>query len=95
MLYVGTPTCLDVRYVNGSVARIAGRAGLPWGNITAIAIDPITSAAGWPVPRVWLGTTRGVVLWDPTAPSRFGGAVGDATLRQRWRYMYGGLSVGA
>ena len=102
-LYAGTPTCLNVRNPGGAVFRVSELEGLPWGNITSLAIDATTSGApGWTKPRVWIGSNMGVTLYDPEAPSQYGrirgdlsnnnhGAVGapDAPLRQRFRYFYG------
>jgi hypothetical protein len=82
-LYAGTACCVNVRAPGGAVSRVARPQGLPWGNVTALAVDG--ASAAWPRPRVWVGTTRGAVLYDPGAPN--GGAGG--ALRQRFRYFYG------
>ena len=78
-LYVGNPTALNVRSPTGAVTRLARDEGLPWGNITALAI-----VAG--TPRLWIGTTRGVILYDPSAPLSAAAAAPGAA---RWRYFYG------
>ena len=86
-LYVGNPTCLNVRSPTGAISRVARDQGLPWGNITALAVDDNSA-------RLWIGTTRGVILYDPLAP--FKGVhqkieVGGHTAisLSRWRYFYG------
>lgn len=82
-LYVGNPTALNVRSPTGAVTRLARDAGLPWGNITSLAM-----AAG--SPRLWIGTTRGAILYDPTAPvSRRAHGAPPASGGARWRYFYG------
>jgi hypothetical protein len=97
-LYVGNPTCLNVRSPAGAISRIARDEGLPWGNITSLAVDDAA--------RLWIGTTRGVIVYNPTAPvgggrrqrqravpppppasaSRRSAAAAHAP---RWRYLYG------
>ena len=82
-LYAGTACCVNVRAPGGAVSRLARPQGLPWGNVTALAVDG--ASAAWPRPRVWVGTTRGAVLYDPGAPNSGAGGA----LRQRFRYFYG------
>ncbi len=38
-LYIGTPDALNVMYANGSLARVDGLVGLPYGNITAVTVQ--------------------------------------------------------
>ena len=93
-LYIGNPTCLNVRTPDGIVSRIAAHEGLPWGNITSLALNLARPGAQ---ARLWIGTSRGVILFDPGASSQYGGhiraafsASGDAPpLLQRMRYFYG------
>ena len=88
LLYVGTPCCLNVRAPTGVVTRVAGHEGLPWGNITSLALQAVGHT------RLWLGTSRGAVLYDPLAPSQYGygraaASAAGPPLQQRFRYFYG------
>ena len=84
VLYVGTPVCLNVRQPNGAIFRLAAREGLPWGNITSLTLDSASSPSGggggggWTRARLWIGTNRGVILFDPTAPTSYGRVVDHA-----------------
>lgn len=67
-LYIGNPTALNIMYPDGTVARIDGMGGLPWGNITSIAVTQ--GPAGEATPGgdsrlVVIGTTMGVAIYDP------------------------------
>lgn len=68
-LYIGNAVCLNLRFANGTYSRIDGAAGLPAANITSIAIDTRTLAETPPrdptLPRVWIGTLSGAILFDP------------------------------
>ena len=88
VLYAGSQTCINVRTPLGVVTRVAAHEGLPWGNVTSLALN----VGYWPRTRLWVGTSRGVLLFDPGAASQYGGAVGDGNelpLQQRFRYFYG------
>jgi hypothetical protein len=69
-LYIGNAVCLNIRFVNGSYARIDGPAGLPAANITSLSIDTSAlaevPARNLLLPRVWIGTTTGAILFDPS-----------------------------
>ena len=69
-LFIGNDICLNLRFANGSYARIDGPAGLPIANITSLAIDARTLVETPPhdpaLPRVWIGSTMGAVLFDPS-----------------------------
>jgi hypothetical protein len=94
VLYVGTPSALDVRLPDGAVYRVGGvgdgmwDGGLPVGNITSLAVSRASSlgGGGWPSPRLWLGTTAGAALLDPGAPTQYGaggsGSGGDRPQRR-------------
>jgi hypothetical protein len=64
ILYVGTPTCLNIRFSNGLVTRISSHEGLPVGNITTLAMN-----YNGPNPRVWIGSNQGLILYDPSVLS--------------------------
>jgi len=74
-LFVGTACCVNVRAPGGAVARLARPQGLPYGNVTALAVAGAAGAA-----RVWVGTARGAVLYSPSPAG---------ALRQTFRYFYG------
>lgn len=61
-LWVATPGGLSTRAPGGDWTTIRGREGLPWKELTAIAIDRFD--------RIWLGSTRGVILHDPASETR-------------------------
>ena len=90
LLYVGSPTCLNVRTPSGVVSRIAAHEGLPWGNVSSLSLN----LAG-PRTRLWVGTSRGVLLYDPGAATQYGAgaraadALDGPPLSQRFRYFYG------
>jgi hypothetical protein len=96
-LYIGTPTCLNVRWPNATFSRFDGDEGLPFANITAIviatavtpngivrrhAMDAKNHSVDTPVTQVWLGTTKGVVVLH-------GGAIAGGMLYGRASYHYG------
>lgn len=83
-LYVGMVECLNVRDKTGAVWRLGAQDGLPWGNITSLAVDGVSSNGGWPFSRMWLGTSKGAILFDPGAPSN-GNGVGGVTHRRGGR----------
>lgn len=66
-LYIGNPTALNILYPDGTVARIDGMGGLPWGNITSIAVaqGPQEATPGADSRLIILGTTMGVAIYDP------------------------------
>ncbi|MEO2045302.1 MAG: hypothetical protein ABGX16_01865 [Pirellulales bacterium] len=61
-LWVATPLGLSVREVDGEWRAIRGREGLPYEDLTAIAIDPAD--------QLWIGTTRGLIHYRPNAKGR-------------------------
>lgn len=68
-LYVGNPTALNVRYQNGTVDRVNGIQGLPYNNITALAVqrvpnDPATYGLSAGSTWLWVGTLMGVAVAD-------------------------------
>lgn len=73
-LYIGNPTCLNVRYANGTYLRIAGPQGLPMNNITSLVLDERVDATTPTrvLRRLWIGTSQGVVLFDPEAATAYG-----------------------
>lgn len=77
VLYIGNPTCLNVRFTNASVTRIAGLEGLPYGNISSISVG--FDAAGRTI--VWIGTSMGLIRYDPSGDRD---VLGDA-----FQYFYG------
>ena len=52
--------------------RLGALDGLPWGNITSLAVDGVSSSGGWPFARLWIGTNKGAILFDPGAPTEGG-----------------------
>ena len=70
-LFIGSPICLNARSSDGSYTRVSSDEGLPVGNITALA--PVTRRGQR---QLWIGTTQGVVLWQPGQDPP-------------WRYLYG------
>ena len=94
-LYIGTPCCLNVRSPLGVVSRIAAHEGLPVGNITSLSMN-----YNGPSPRLWIGSTQGLSLFDPSSPSQYGlqksqfssfssSTAPSPPLQQRFRYFYG------
>ncbi len=91
-LVVGNPTALNVVFSNGTLVRLDGDDGVPYGNVTSIWSDAAApssaaaaaasasaaSASAASASRLWLGTTRGVVLFDPSPAAV-----------ARWRYLHG------
>ena len=68
VLYIGSPAALNVMYPNGSIARVDGLVGLPYANITALAVQAsVLSHLGFcvPVALVLLGSVCRVlpVVW--------------------------------
>ncbi|MCF6284768.1 MAG: hypothetical protein L3K26_06235 [Candidatus Hydrogenedentes bacterium] len=61
-LWVATPAGLSSRDSDGNWVGIRGSQGLPWEELTAIAIDAKD--------RIWLGSTRGVIQYRPYAEGR-------------------------
>ena len=60
-LFVGNPTCLNVRDANASFARIGPDQGLPVGNITSLAVAYDVDGS----PQLWVGSAFGVAVWQP------------------------------
>jgi hypothetical protein len=92
VLYVGNPTCLNVRYPNSTFTRIVGLDGLPYNQITALAIDDRRDSQPRNFSRLWIGTAAGVILFDPQATVAGSVAIapdGTPSLQQRWRYFNG------
>jgi hypothetical protein len=85
-LYIGNPTALNVRFPNGTYIRYAGPDGLPYGNITSLALDERWDSTIAPRTqhRIWIGTTAGGILFDPEASSQYGQTrvLGGTRLRQ-------------
>jgi hypothetical protein len=76
-LYVGNNIALNVRAGNdGGVVRIAGEAGLPYANISAI-LTTVTAPES-EFDQLWLGTDMGIVLRSS-----------DPEADPPWRYLYG------
>lgn len=61
-LWVATPAGLSARNGGGKWVEFRGRQGLPWEELTAIAIDSQD--------RIWLGSTRGLIQYRPYAEGR-------------------------
>ncbi len=62
MLFVGTRLAeLSTRSAGGAYTRIGRDQGLPVGNVTAL-LPSVHRGAG----QLWVGTTRGVALWQPS-----------------------------
>jgi len=61
-LWVATPAGLSSRDKDGKWSLIRGREGLPWEELTCIAIDSAD--------RIWLGSTRGLIQYRPRAGGR-------------------------
>jgi hypothetical protein len=61
-LWVATPAGLSERDQQGKWRSIRGRQGLPWEELTCIAIDQLD--------RIWLGSTRGLIQYRPYAEGR-------------------------
>ncbi|MBI2432101.1 MAG: hypothetical protein HYV26_04455 [Candidatus Hydrogenedentes bacterium] len=61
-LWVATPAGLSARNTDGTWRVIRGRDGLPWEELTAIAIAKNDD--------IWLGSTRGLILHTPYAEGR-------------------------
>ncbi|MBI2424581.1 MAG: hypothetical protein HYV27_17245 [Candidatus Hydrogenedentes bacterium] len=62
VLWVATPAGLSARDAAGAWRLLRGRDGLPWEELTAIAIDTTD--------RIWLGSTRGLIQYRPYEPGR-------------------------
>lgn len=100
-LWVGNPTALNVMYPNGTVQRFGPLEGLCMNNITSLSVDVTGPSAGRGAGtrRLWIGTTAGVVLFDPLAPPSTAtvapttiqpdGASLSVSPSQRWRYLSG------
>lgn len=61
-LWVATPAGLSSRDVEGTWTAFRGSEGLPWEELTAIAINGED--------RIWLGSTRGLIQYRPYAENR-------------------------
>lgn len=62
MLFVGTRLGeLSTRDTSGAYRRIGRDQGLPVGNVTALLPSALNGVA-----QLWVGTTRGVALWEPS-----------------------------
>lgn len=61
-LWVTTPAGLSARAESGKWQVYRGREGLPWDELTAIAIDERD--------RIWLGSTRGLIQYRPYEEGR-------------------------
>ena len=62
VLWVVTPAGLSRRDSSGRWQRLRGRDGLPWDELTSIAIDASD--------RMWIGSTRGLIHYRPYAQGR-------------------------
>ena len=63
-LWVATPAGLSSRDAEGNWSSFRGREGLPWEELTCIAIDASD--------RIWLGSTRGLIQYRPYEEGRHG-----------------------
>ncbi|MBX3178264.1 MAG: hypothetical protein KF886_12955 [Candidatus Hydrogenedentes bacterium] len=61
-LWVATPAGLSSRDAEGNWSSFRGREGLPWEELTCIAIDASD--------RIWLGSTRGLIQYRPYEEGR-------------------------
>lgn len=61
-LWVATPAGLSARTVEGAWELYRGPQGLPWEELTALAIGPED--------ELWIGSTRGLILFQPNAEGR-------------------------
>lgn len=102
-LYIGNAVCLNLRFPNGTYARIDGPAGLPAANITSLALDTRTLVETPPrdpsLPRIWIGTLTGAILFDPSVdPADDVNAAGPAlyygAVRQQQALEAAGLARG-
>ena len=81
-LYIGSADALNVRHANGTIERVDGERGLPWGNITSLALLPADTADGAARrAELWLGSSRGLVVLR-------GAGSGDFS-HDQWRYLSG------
>jgi hypothetical protein len=68
-LYIGNPTALNILYPDLTVIRIDGMGGLPYGNITSIAISSngfsYTSPNNAVSRPIYIGTQNGLLIFDP------------------------------
>lgn len=62
VLWVATPAGPSARDAAGAWRLFRGREGLPWEELTAIAIDATD--------RIWLGSTRGLIQYRPYETGR-------------------------
>jgi hypothetical protein len=62
VLWVASPAGLSSRDGDGAWTEIRGRQGLPWEELTAIAVDGQD--------RLWLGSTRGLIVYRPYGEGR-------------------------
>jgi len=72
-LWVGTQLGLSVREIEGKWRHIRGGEGLPYEDITAIAVHREPWRRGGPQPRpdtLWIGTTKGAIHYRPHAEGR-------------------------
>lgn len=74
-LYIANPTCLNIAFPNKTFIRVDGLGGLPVANLTSLALDTRYDSLLPPrsSPRIWLGSTQGLILFDPEASSWWGG----------------------
>lgn len=61
-LWVATPAGLSSRDLTGTWTAIRGRQGLPWEELTSISIGEGND--------IWLGSSRGLILYRPDATGR-------------------------
>jgi hypothetical protein len=105
VLYIGNPSCLNIAVLGAPGTgmapedlfpvpvfdRIGAPEGLPYGNISSLAVDmsaPPGRATGPGQPRrLFIGTAAGIALFDPAAQAEWGGgsAVARAALLRRRR----------
>jgi hypothetical protein len=90
-LWVGTATCLNLMYSDGTVSRIAGEQGLPMGNHTAMDASHWRVGEGPPQQSagLWVGSKMGVMLArrKPAACSDF--EVMSVCEDFEWHYLNG------
>lgn len=81
VLYIGNPTCLNIRQLNNSFSRISGLQGLPYNNITSIDVQADADGSNGVAAIVWIGTRMGFIRYDTGGDPAL---LGDA-----FQYFYG------
>jgi len=61
-LWIGTPLGISIRHADGTFTALRGAQGLPYEDVTSLHLQDAD--------RLWIGTSRGLILHMPNAPGR-------------------------